>query len=328
MALQEISFTSANGRDQVQGWVHSPIGPPRAVVQVVHGLGEHSRRYLHLTSTLLDAGCVVVAGDHAGHGRTAMGSGVWADAGDDAAHVVVADTLRLRAEARTRLTGLAGRSGSASLPWVVYGHSWGSMVARAVATGASADLAGLVLGGIAAQMRGIERVVDRPALAALASGPQAAEPAPDELVGQLFDGFLERFGPDAGPTAWVALDADVVADHGRDPFNNFGAPLSARFLQGFVDLYDRVNGDDWYAALPADLPVLILAGDQDPVTNYGEGAYHVANRLVASGHPDVRTRVFPGVRHEVHNEPTTRAEAEREIVDLVDRVSARPSAPA
>lgn len=287
-------------------------------MQVVHGLGEHSRRYLHLVTTLLDAGVVVVAGDHAGHGRTAMESGVWADAGDDAARVVVADELTLQAKARALL------GDGSLLPWVVYGHSWGSMIARAVATDPEARLSGLVLGGIAAQMHGMEQVLDRPALAALATGDHAADPAPAELVGQLFDGFLDRYGPGAGPTAWVALDADVVADHARDPFNNFGAPLSARFLQGFVDLYDQVNGDDWYAHVPADLPVLVLAGDQDPVTNYGEGAYHVANRLVRSGHADVRTRVFTGVRHEVHNEPTTRAEAEREITDFVARVTDQP----
>ncbi|SEQ13351.1 alpha/beta fold hydrolase [Microlunatus flavus] len=324
MALQEITFTSANNRDTIQAWVYEPVVPARAVVQVVHGLGEHSRRYLHLVSTLLDAGFVVVADDHAGHGRTAMESGVWADAGEDAARVVVADTLTLQDEARARLGDRAS-----GLPWVVYGHSWGSMIARGLlpraASGAGAPVAGLVLGGIAAQMHGIEQVVDRAALAELSAGDHAADPAPMELVGQLFDGFLERYEPGAGPTAWVALDADVVADHARDPFNNFGAPLSARFLQGFVDLYDRVNGDDWYAGVPAALPVLVLAGDQDPVTNYGEGAYHVANRLVASGHPDVRTRVFTGVRHEVHNEPTTRAEVEREIVDFVDRVVARTS---
>ncbi len=325
MALQEISFTSANGRDTIQAWVYEPVRPATAVVQVVHGLGEHSRRYLHLVSTLLDAGYVVVAGDHAGHGRTAMESGVWADAGADAARVVVADELALQAEARALLGDGRGDGlgeGSSALPWVLYGHSWGSMIARVVAADARARLAGLVLGGIAAQMRGMEEVLDRPALAALAGGDHAADPAPQELVGQLFAGFLDRYGPGAGPTAWVALDADVVSDHARDPFNNFGAPLSARFLQGFVDLYDEANGDAWYAALPADLPVLVLAGDQDPVTNFGEGAYHVANRLVRSGHADVRTRVFTGVRHEVHNEPTTRAEAEREISDFVARVSA------
>lgn len=312
MALHEITFTSANGRDEIQAWIHRPVAEPRCIVHVVHGLGEHSRRYLHLIGTLLDAGCVVVAGDHAGHGRTAMQSGVWADAGERSDDVVVADELTLQARAREVFP---------ALPYVVYGHSWGSMIARAMATQTQTRLAGLVLGGIAAQIRGIERTLDRSALAAaVAAAPEQA--APDALVQQVFDGFVERFGDDPGPTDWVAADALVVADHARDEFNNFGAPMSARFLQGFVDLYDRANADDWYAQVPADLPVLILAGDQDPVANYGEGAYHVANRLVASGHPDVRTRVWPGLRHEVHNEPESRADAEGEIVAFVDRVTA------
>lgn len=318
MSLQEIEFTSANGRDTIQAWVYEPIGQPNAIVQLIHGLGEHSRRYLHLISTLVDAGFIVVAGDHAGHGRTAMQQGTWGDAGEDAAKVVVADEVTLQAKARAALP---------QLPYVVFGHSWGSMIARGMAVDPQAQLSGLILCGIAAQMRGIETTINRPELARLASGASAADPAPQDLVGQLFDGFLGRFGDNPGPTAWVALDADVVADHARDPFNNFGAPLSARFLQGFVDLYDHVNSDDWYKQLPADLPVLILAGDQDPVTNYGEGAYHVANRLTDSGHADVRTRVFPGVRHEVHNEPTTRAETERETVEFIQGVTQRQDSP-
>ncbi|RAX16321.1 alpha/beta fold hydrolase [Pseudarthrobacter sp. AG30] len=319
MSLQEIEFTSANGRDTIQAWVYEPIGQPKAIVQLIHGLGEHSRRYLHLISTLVDAGFIVVAGDHAGHGRTAMQQGTWGDAGEDAAKVVVADEVTLQAKAREALP---------QLPYVVFGHSWGSMIARGMAVDPQAQLSGLILCGIAAQMSGIETTINRPELARLAAGAGAADAAPQDLVGQLFDGFLGRFGDNPGPTAWVALDADVVADHARDPFNNFGAPLSARFLQGFVDLYDHVNSDDWYKQLPADLPVLILAGDQDPVTNYGEGAYHVANRLTDSGHADVRTRVFPGVRHEVHNEPTTRAETERETVEFIQRVTQRQDSPA
>ena len=312
MSLVEIEFTSANGRDTIQAWMYVPAGEPRAIVQLVHGLGEHSRRYLHLTSTLLDAGFVVVAGDHAGHGRTAMQQGTWGDAGDDAARVVVADELTLQAKARAALS---------PVPYVVFGHSWGSMIARAMASESQARLAGLALCGIASQIHGIEEVLDRAELARLAAGPGAAEAVPDAFLGQLFGEFLERYGEGAGPTAWVALDPDVVADHGRDAFNNFGAPLSARFLQGFIDLYDRVNSEAWYGSIPTELPVLILAGDQDPVTNYGEGAYHVANQLVRSGHRDVRTRVFPGVRHEVHNEPATRAETEWEIVEFAQRVS-------
>lgn len=118
----------------------------------------------------------------------------------------------------------------------------------------------------------------------------------------------------------MARSADVVRDHGIDPLNNFGAPMTVRFLRGFIDLYDVANADDWYASVRTDLPVMILAGDQDPVTNYGEGAYHVANRLVATRHRDVRTRVYTGFRHEVHNEPEIRDEVEAEIVAFVEKV--------
>lgn len=152
-------------------------------------------------------------------------------------------SLALQARAREILPGL---------PHVLYGHSWGSMT-RVVATAPQAQLAGLVLGGIAAQMRGIEASIDREALAALATGAQRAEPAPEEFVGQLFDGFWTASARAPSLTAWVALDEDV-ADHGRDPLNNFGAPMSARFLQGFVDIYDRANSEAFLSDLPADCP--------------------------------------------------------------------------
>ena len=48
MALQEIEFTSRNRRDAIQAWAYEPVGTPAAVVQIIHGLGEHSRRYLHM----------------------------------------------------------------------------------------------------------------------------------------------------------------------------------------------------------------------------------------------------------------------------------------
>jgi alpha-beta hydrolase superfamily lysophospholipase len=82
MALKELDFQSYNGRDKVQAWIYAPIRKPRAVVQLVHGLGEHSRRYLHLILKLNEAGFVVAADDHVGHGKTAAVSGLWGDYGD------------------------------------------------------------------------------------------------------------------------------------------------------------------------------------------------------------------------------------------------------
>ncbi|GAA0991048.1 alpha/beta fold hydrolase [Subtercola frigoramans] len=308
MAIREVEFASHNGRDVIQSWIYEPVVPARAIVHVVHGLGEHSRRYLRLIEILLDAGFVVAADDHAGHGRTAAVSGVWADAGEDAEATVVADERTLH--------GLV-RELHPDLPYVVFGHSWGSMIARVFAASVGSVIDGLILGGIAAQIESVDKVVDRRALAA---EPDPMAPAPGFLLEQAFRGFIDRYPQGSGPLDWVALSADVVRDHAADPFNNFAVPMSVRFLRGFIGIYDTANSDDWYAAVRNDLPVLILAGDQDPVANYGEGAYHVANRLVASGTTNVRTRVYSGFRHEVHNEPAIRDDVAGEIVSFVKRV--------
>ena len=309
MALQEIEFTSRNGRDAIQAWAYEPVGTPAAVVQIVHGLGEHSRRYLHMISALLDAGFVVVADDHAGHGRTAMQSGHWADAGDNSAEVVISDELTLQQQ-------LAGQFDD--LPWVVFGHSWGSLIARAMATRPNARLDGLALGGVVAQLRGLETTLDHEALAkAMATNP--AGPAPESLVAQMFDGFTDRLSEGDGPTGWVARNRDVVADHGKDRFNNFGAPMSTRFLQGFSDIYDMANGEGFYAAMPK-IPIALFAGSEDPAGNFGTGVQAVAQRLRRDGH-DVELHLYDGLRHEVHNEPESRADVEHSLIAFVNRVA-------
>ena len=71
--LHEIKFASSNGRDEVTGWIYVPaIAEPEGIVQLVHGFGEHSRRYFHLIVSLMEAGYIVAADDHVGHGATAI----------------------------------------------------------------------------------------------------------------------------------------------------------------------------------------------------------------------------------------------------------------
>lgn len=309
MALYEVPFASANGRDEIQAWIHTPATTPRAVVQIVHGLGEHFRRYQHLITTLLDAGYVVTGDDHAGHGRTAMVSGVWQDAGEDGARVVVEDEQHLREIVSERFP---------DLPYVVFGHSWGSMIARALATTHPEGLAGLALGGVVSQMKGLENEQLVAALdAAIAErGGDALDS--DGVSARFFEGVMDHYTDVQGPTDWVALDRGVVADHATDPFNNFGAPMTLRFARSFVDIYHQVNDPGWCESLPTTLPALLLGGDQDPTAHFGEGTYHVANSLWDHGLRDVRTHVYPGVRHEIHNEPSTRADVEGEIVSFVE----------
>ena len=70
--LHEVNFLSYNERDTVCAWIYVPAAKPKGIVQLIHGFGEHSRRYLHMISAFVDAGYIVAADDHVGHGKTAM----------------------------------------------------------------------------------------------------------------------------------------------------------------------------------------------------------------------------------------------------------------
>ena len=94
--LHEVSFSSYNERDQVQGWIYVPACQPNGIVQLIHGFGEHSRRYIHMISAFLDAGYIVAADDHVGHGKTAMVNNVWGDWGDKGCHTMMEDEHTLK----------------------------------------------------------------------------------------------------------------------------------------------------------------------------------------------------------------------------------------
>jgi alpha-beta hydrolase superfamily lysophospholipase len=69
MPSSTFSYTSADGT-QIAGYRWDPAGEPRGAVQLTHGMGEHARRYEHVARALNEAGFVVYAQDHRGHGAS------------------------------------------------------------------------------------------------------------------------------------------------------------------------------------------------------------------------------------------------------------------
>lgn len=305
MAIREISFASYNGRDTIKGWMYMPVRKPLAIVQIVHGFGEHSRRYLHMILSMLDAGFVVCADDHVAHGKTAHDANTWGDPGDKGFLTTIEDEHTLRGVVQKDYP---------ELPYFMFGHSWGSMIARAYTAIYGEGVAGAIYCGTVSCLDSIPPLLQE--LQDAVDRGRAAEPGGD-FAGKLFAGMTDRYENPNGPNDWIALDADVVTDHGKDPFNNLNNPPTVQLMYDFASLYSYIEADDWAGKVPATMPLYIIAGDRDPVGKYGEGVYHVANMLWDSGHRDVTTKIYSGYRHEIHNEPPIRNEVEQGIIDFI-----------
>ena len=134
--LHEITFPSFNQRDNVYGWIYVPASEPKGIIQLIHGFGEHSRRYLHMIATFVEDGYIVAADDHVGHGKTALENNVWGDWGDKGFTTMVEDEKRLHDLVVEKYP---------DLPYFMYGHSMGSFITRMYMTRFGDDLDGVVL---------------------------------------------------------------------------------------------------------------------------------------------------------------------------------------
>ena len=306
MSIREISFPSNNGRDTVKAWAYSPLGKPRAVIQLIHGYGEHSRRYLHMISKFQQAGFVVYADDHIGHGKTGYDGGTLGDPHSGGYLTDVKDEKSLHDIAAADYP---------DLPYFIFGHSWGSMLARAYAALYGGDLTGLMLCGLCSQWKGCELAYENEEFkAAYEADPN--QPAGD-WFGKVFCGMTDRIENPNSPSDWIANNPDVVSDHAGDMFNTFDTTLE--LVWDFVQLYHFIESEEWAPMVPSSLPVYLISGDQDPCGNYGEGLYHVANLLANTGNK-TWVKAYSGYRHEIHNELELRDEVEAGLISFLEMV--------
>ncbi|MUK90361.1 alpha/beta fold hydrolase [Ornithinibacillus sp. L9] len=307
MAIQEVQFESFNQKDTIKAWIYTPIRQPRGIVQLVHGFGEHSRRYLHMILALNEAGFVVAADDHVGHGKTAYDSGNWDDWGDKGYMTMSEDEHNLRKIVQEHYEGL---------PYFMFGHSMGSMIARGYAAKYGEGISGLILCGTSGIFPHANEISKE--LKARIDQGDGEVVDPVYLEG-LLGWMTERIDNSRTPNDWISGDPDVVADHANDPFNNFTSPPNIRSLYYFVQMMETIIGTEWAEKIPSTVPVYNIAGDQDPVGLYGEGVYAVSNWLADTGHR-VKTKLYSGYRHEIHNYRDIRDEVEAGIIEFINRV--------
>ena len=70
--------------------------------------------------------------------------------------------------------------------------------------------------------------------------------------------------------------------------------------------------------MPKELPLLFISGDQDPVGSYGAGVRQTLEAFRKAGMKDLSLKLYPGARHELHNE-LNRQEVQADLLSFLDR---------
>ncbi|GAB3580516.1 lysophospholipase [Calidifontibacter terrae] len=283
----------------VRRWL--PNGEPHSVVQIAHGMAEHSGRYARFAEALTNAGYTVYADDHRGHGETAPDRkdvGYFADQnGWDA----VADDLHV-------LTDQI-HSNHPGLPVVLFGHSMGSFLSRTYATRWSGDISALVLCGTAGPA-GPLGVVGK-GIAKAQAKLRGARHTSGLMNTLTFGQYNSAFKPNRTDFDWLSRDPAEVDKYIADP--HCGNVFTAGFYADMIGGLQHANSAEEMKKIRRDLPILVISGSKDPVGANGKGVEAVAAALRTAGVTDVTLTLYPDARHELLNE-TNRDEVTADVL--------------
>jgi alpha-beta hydrolase superfamily lysophospholipase len=291
--MERHAFTLQRERDvSVHGytWQAEKVHHVKAVVLLAHGMAEHILRYEEVAHFLVAEGFIVYGHDHRGHGASVMAPddlGFFAD--ENGFEKVVEDMHAVTSLVKEQHPGL---------PIFLLGHSMGSFIVRRYIQLYGEQVAGAILSGTG----GNPGLMGKAGLALAKwemqrKGRRTPSPLMDKMI---FGKFNASFAPARTAFDFLSRDVQMIDRYIAD--SRCGFICSSGFYADLIGGTLLIARSEEIAKIPRDLPVYLIAGDQDPVGNHGKGVAEVFRSFKARGMTDVQLTLYEGARHEVLNE--------------------------
>ncbi|MBB6451731.1 alpha-beta hydrolase superfamily lysophospholipase [Salirhabdus euzebyi] len=306
--VKEITFSyTVDDGDKIfaRKWIEEDLETPKAIVQIAHGMAEHIKRYDDFAEELVANQLFVFGNDHRGHGMTGQtNNNLGFLAEKDGFETVVTDMYALTKQIKEQYP---------NVPIILFGHSMGSFLSRRYIQMHGEELDGVILSGTNGDPGFAVKLGKMIAKREVKKiGAITASPTLNKLT---IGSYNKRFQPARTDADWLTRDQNEVDKYIDDPL--CGRIMSAQFYYDLLDGIETINKKANVASIPKHLPVFFIAGDQDPVGQFGKGVTKTYQAFKSAGIKDVTCKLYPGARHEILNE-TNRKEVYEDVLNWLD----------
>lgn len=265
------------------------VTKPKGVVQIFHGMAEHSGRYENFTNFLNNKGIIVFADDHRGHGETAIKNGQLGYLGKDGFNNIVEDEYIITNYIKELYK---------DVPVYIFAHSFGSFIGQEYIIRYSSEVNGIILSG-SAKNDGAD-VKTGIFVSTIQSKFISDRKAAKFIDNFAFGGFNKNIDNPKTKVAWLTRDEEEQKKYINDKFCTFVPTIDfyRNLFLGLHELYkiDRLKN------INKKLPILILSGEKDPVGKNGESVKRLYEQYKNLEIEDVNIKLFEDCRHELLNE--------------------------
>lgn len=263
---------------------------PLAVVQITHGMMEHSGRYDHFARWLNENQVAVYASDHIGHGLTAKSA-------SELGHFPGNKDWQRSVEILHHLT-LKIRDDHPGIPVFLFGHSMGSVMAQTYMMKHGREADGYILSGPVRQSRIMAKI------GLYISGTLTCFYGPSDrskvLIYLGYGQYNNRLKPRRTAFDWLSTVEPAVNEYISSPICGF--PCSNRFYQNFFYGFKYISKLKNLQQVPPRMPVCIFAGRKDPAGKFGKDPKKIHYLLSKFARAQVNMKLYPKGRHEMLNE--------------------------
>lgn len=267
---------------------YNPEISPRAVVHISHGMAEHIMRYDRFASELTSEGFVVFGEDHLGHGLTA-------NSVDEIGYMDDTDNM-LAMIKEIKLVIDSAKAEYPNLPLFQFAHSMGSLIAQRYIELYPDDIDAIVLSGTTAKsfLHQVGAIVAKSIM------KKNGRTFKSELLDSMsFGSFNKPFRPNRTAFDWLSTNPSEVDFYIESPY--CGGIFSASFFYDFTKLIVEASKPKHRNLIKKDLPVMMISGEFDPVSNNGKGVKSLHKQYKKLG-LNVSYKLYDNARHEVLNE--------------------------
>ena len=269
-------------------------------VVIVHGMAEHADRYDDFAKRLNREGYVVLADNHRGHKFNSDGE----------RGIVAPDSFENSVRDIKSVVDYAKQTYGVEV--ALLGHSYGSFLSQRYLELYADTVVCCILSGTA-YMKGALVGMGK-AIAGLQRFFVGGEKTGKLIDKMSFGAYNKPFESQGQRFAWLSRDREKVAEYEADEY--CGYPLSIDYYYYFFRSVQNMYSDA-VKSVPAEMPILIAIGSDDPVSNKGVLAEKLYKFYLQNG-LNVELKVYPGARHEILNE-INRAEVYNDFVAFIDK---------
>jgi alpha-beta hydrolase superfamily lysophospholipase len=264
-------------------------GPVRGILQIIHGMAEHSARYARLAEALTAEGFAVYGHDLPGHGPKADPAQRGHFGDRRGWRVAISSVREVQRQAQRDHPGA---------PVFMLGHSMGSFLLQHYIADSGGTLGGAILSATTGDLGALRPIgLGLIRLEAVLYGVRHPSAVGEALS---FKAFNKKFKPARTKFDWLSRDPAEVDRYVADPYCGFR--VSTGLWIELLEVGGELTDLNRLRRVPRNLPVLMIAGENDPVSNGAHGPQSLERKYLQAGLRDVSVKVYPEARHELFND--------------------------